>query len=61
MIVLFICINYMVPVGKNNRYSYPNKEVIDVLKNSKIHRTDQDGSIIFAIENSKLNVRLYRN
>ena len=37
------------------------KEVIDVLKNSKIHRTDQDGSIIFAIENDKLNVRLYRN
>ena len=61
MIVLFICINYMVPVGKNNRYGHPNKEVLDILKNSKIHRTNQDGSIIFSIENSKLNIRLYRH
>lgn len=61
MIVLFICINYMVPVGKNNRYGHPNKEVLEGLKSSKIYRTDQDGSIIFAIKNSKLNVRLYRH
>ncbi len=50
----------VISVGKNNRYCHPNKEVLDVLKNSKIYRTDQDGSIIFAIENGKLNVRLYR-
>ena len=23
-----ICINYIVPVGKNNRYGHPNKEVL---------------------------------
>lgn len=51
----------IISVGKNNKYGHPNKEVLDVLKNSKIYRTDQDGSIIFAIENSKLNVRLYRH
>ena len=51
----------IISVGKNNRYGHPNKEVLDVLKNSKIYRTDQDGSIIFAIKNSKLNIRLYRH
>jgi competence protein ComEC len=42
--------------GKNNRYGHPNKEVLDNLKNSKIYRTDQDGSIIFKIENNKLRI-----
>ena len=37
----------IISVGKNNRYGHPNKEVLDVLKNSKIYRTDQDGSIMF--------------
>ena len=44
------------PVGKNNRYGHPNKEVLDNLKNSKIYRTDQDGSIIFKIKNNTLKI-----
>ena len=44
------------PVGKNNRYGHPNKEVLDNLKDSKIYRTDKDGSIIFKIKNSKLKI-----
>ena len=44
------------PVGKNNRYGHPNKEVLENLKTSKIYRTDQDGSIMFKIKNNKLKI-----
>ena len=46
----------IISVGKNNRYGHPNKETLDNLENSKIYRTDQDGSIIFKIKNNKLKV-----
>ena len=46
----------IISVGKNNRYGHPNKEVLDKLKDSKIYRTDQDGSIMFKIKNSKLKI-----
>ena len=45
-----------ISVGKYNRYGHPNKEVLDNLKNSKIYRTDQDGSIMFKIKNNKLKI-----
>ena len=44
------------PVGKNNRYGHPNKEVLDNLKNTKIYRTDQYGSIMFKIKSNKLEI-----
>jgi len=43
-------------VGKNNRYGHPNKEVLNNLDNSKIYRTDIDGSIMFKIKNNKLQI-----
>jgi competence protein ComEC len=46
----------VISVGRNNRYGHPNKEVLDNLKNSKIYRTDQDGSIMFKIKNNKLKI-----
>jgi competence protein ComEC len=46
----------IISVGKNNRYGHPNKEVLNILENSKIYRTDQDGSIMFKIKNSKLKI-----
>ena len=46
----------IISVGKNNRYGHPNKEVLNNLNNSKIYRTDQDGSIIFKIKNNKLKI-----
>ena len=46
----------IISVGKNNRYGHPNKEVLETLKESKIYRTDQDGSIMFKIKNSKLKI-----
>jgi len=42
--------------GNNNRYGHPNNSVLDNLENSKIYRTDQDGSIMFKIKNNKLNI-----
>lgn len=44
----------IISVGKNNRYGHPNKEVLKNLEDSKIYRTDQYGSIMFKIKNSKL-------
>lgn len=46
----------IISVGKNNRYGHPNKEVLNNLDNSKIYRTDQDGSIMFKIKNNKLKI-----
>ena len=46
----------IISVGKNNRYGHPNKEVLSNLEQSKIYRTDQDGSIMFKIKNKKLKI-----
>ncbi len=46
----------VISVGKNNRYGHPNKEVLNNLKDTKIYRTDQDGSIMFKIKNNKLKI-----
>ena len=46
----------IISVGKNNRYGHPNKEVINNLDDSKIYRTDQEGSVKFEIKNSKLKI-----
>ena len=46
----------IISVGKNNRYGHPNKEVLNNLEDSKIYRTDQDGSIMFKIKNNKLQI-----
>ncbi len=46
----------IISVGKNNRYGHPNKEILINLENSKIYRTDQDGSIMFKIKNNKLEI-----
>ena len=46
----------LISVGKNNYYGHPNKEVLDALEESKIYRTDQNGSIMFKINNNKLKI-----
>ena len=46
----------IISVGKNNRYGHPNKEVLNNLEDSKIFRTDQDGSIMFKINNNRLKI-----
>ena len=47
---------FIINVGKNNRYGHPNKEVLNNLSDSKIYRTDQDGSVMFKIKNNKLKI-----
>ena len=47
----------IISVGKNNRYGHPNKEVLNTLDNSKIYKTDEDGSITFKIKNNKLKIK----
>ena len=49
----------IISVGKNNRYGHPNKEVLNNLSDSKIYRTDQDGSIMFKIKKNKLRIETY--
>lgn len=49
----------IISVGKNNRYGHPNSEVLDILNNSSIYRTDRDGSIVFKIKNSGLEIDTY--
>ena len=46
----------VISVGKNNRYGHPNDNVLDNLEDSKIYRTDQDGSILSKIKNNKLKI-----
>ena len=46
----------IISVGKNNRYGHPNKEVLSNLEQTKIYRTDQDGSIMFKFKNNKLKI-----
>ena len=46
----------IISVGKNNRYGHPNKEALNTLEQSKVYRTDQDGSIMFKIKNNKLKI-----
>jgi competence protein ComEC len=49
----------IISVGKKNRYGHPNKEVLDNLKQSKIYRTDQNGSIMFEIKKNKLKIETF--
>ena len=48
----------IISVGKNNKYGHPNKEVLENLKESKIYRTDEDGSIMFKIKNNELKIEI---
>lgn len=47
----------IISVGKNNRYGHPNTNVLNNLSNSKIYRTDQNGSVMFKIRNNKIEIK----
>ncbi len=47
----------LISVGKNNRYGHPKDEVLDILYNSKIYRTDLDGSINIKLNNNGYKIR----
>ena len=37
-------------------HGYPNKEVLESLKDSKIYRTDVDGIVTFKTKNNKMHI-----
>ena len=47
----------IISVGKNNRYGHPTSEVLDTLSNSKIYRTDLDGSIEIKLNKNGYKIR----
>ncbi len=42
----------LISVGENNKYNHPKSSVLDILKNSKIYRTDLDGSLEIKLNKS---------
>ena len=51
--------NSIISVGKNNRYGHPKESVLNILKNSKIYRTDRDGSIEIRINKHNRKIKTY--
>ena len=49
----------VISVGKDNKFGHPKEEVLDILNNSKIYRTDQDGSIMFKVKSSRLKIETF--
>ena len=49
----------IISVGRNNKYNHPNKEVLNNLKETKIYRTDEEGSIVLKIKNNKMKIETY--
>lgn len=49
----------IISVGKNNRYGHPKKDVLNILDNSKIYRTDIDGSIEIKLNKTKYKINTY--
>ena len=49
----------IISVGKNNRYGHPKDSVLNILSNSKIYRTDLDGSIEIILNKKGYQIRTY--
>lgn len=43
-------------LNSDNSYGHPNKDVLNNLDNSKLYRTDIDGSIVVKIKNNKFKI-----
>jgi len=50
----------LISVGKNNRHGHPKESVLDTLKNSKIYRTDLDGSIEIKLNKNGYKIKTCR-
>ena len=47
----------LISVGKNNRYGHPKNSILETLSNSKIYRTDIDGSIEIKLNKNGYKIR----
>ena len=50
----------LISVGKNNKYGHPKQVVLNTLKNTKIYRTDLDGSIEIRLNNNGYKIITYK-
>ena len=50
----------LISVGKNNKYGHPKQVVLNTLKNTKIYRTDEDGSIEIRLNNNGYKIITYK-
>lgn len=48
----------LISVGKNNRYGHPKESVLDTLNNSRIYRTDLDGSVEIKLNKNGYKFRI---
>ena len=46
----------LISVGKDNRYGHPKDSVLDILKDTKIYRTDINGSIEIQLKKNKYKI-----
>ena len=46
----------VISVGKNNKYGHPSKETLENIKNSKVYRTDEHGSVIFTLRKEIIEI-----
>ena len=49
----------VISVGENNMYKHPNKSVLDILDNTKLFRTDVDGTIEVKISKKGYKIKTY--
>ena len=49
----------VISVGENNIYKHPNKSVLDILDNTKLFRTDVDGTIEVKISKKRYKIKTY--
>lgn len=49
----------VISVGENNMYKHPNKSVLDILDNTKLFRTDVDGTIEVKISKKVYKIKTY--
>lgn len=49
----------LISCGKDNKFNHPNSSILEILKDSKIYRTDYDGSVTFRIRKDKLQIETY--
>ena len=50
----------LISVGKNNKYGHPKQVVLNTLRNTKIYRTDEDGSIEIRLNNNGYKIITYK-
>ena len=49
----------IISVGKNNRYGHPSIATLNNLSNSKIYRTDLNGTIKISLNKNKYTLNIY--